>query len=64
MQKELGSILKQFKQVFVVELNTGQLCHLIRSRYLVDAKSIQKIAGKPFTVSELKEQILALMEAK
>ena len=35
------------------EMNTGQLLMLVRSRYLVDARGINKIKGKPFRVSEL-----------
>lgn len=55
--ENLAMLLTAFKQVVVVELNKGQLCHLLRARYLVDAKSISKVEGKPFTVSELKAQI-------
>jgi 2-oxoglutarate ferredoxin oxidoreductase subunit alpha len=49
----LGHVIKNFKQVVVPELNTGQLLKLIRSEYLVDAVGINKIQGMPFTVKEL-----------
>jgi len=55
--KELGDILKRFKQIVVVELNTGQLCHLLRAKYLVDAKGVNKVEGKPFGVKELKDKL-------
>ena len=31
--------------------------HLLRSEYLLDAKSFSKVTGKPFTVAELEERI-------
>lgn len=61
-QPELKTILKQFKQILVIELNSGQLCRLLRAEYLVDAKSVQKIQGKPFTVTELKQAVLSYWE--
>jgi len=53
----LGELLKGFEQIQVVELNKGQLCQLLRARFLVDAKEINKVTGKPFNVSELKAQL-------
>jgi 2-oxoglutarate ferredoxin oxidoreductase subunit alpha len=50
---DLGTLLKRFKQVVVPELNLGQLVKVLRANYLVDAKSINKVQGKPFKVSEL-----------
>lgn len=61
-QKALELYLGQFKQVVVVELNRGQLCHLLRARYLIDAKSITKIQGKPFEVQGLIESIQPYLE--
>lgn len=53
LPRDLGEILRGFRTVLVPELNLGQLVHLLRSNYLVDAKGINKIQGRPFTVSEL-----------
>jgi 2-oxoglutarate ferredoxin oxidoreductase subunit alpha len=50
---DLGTLLKRFKKVVVPELNLGQLVKVLRERYLVDARSINKVQGKPFKVSEL-----------
>lgn len=50
---DLGDLLKRFKRVVVPELNLGQLQKVLRTTYLVDAKSINKMQGKPFKVSEL-----------
>lgn len=62
LQKELGALLKQFKKILVVELNKGQLCQIIRARFLVDALSINKVQGKPFGVLELKEKVASCLE--
>lgn len=58
----LGEILTNFQTVLVPELNMGQLRMLLRSKYLVDCIGINKIKGKPFTVSELVEQISGYAE--
>jgi 2-oxoglutarate ferredoxin oxidoreductase subunit alpha len=43
--------------VIVPELNNGQLCHMIRGKYLIDAVSVGKIAGLPFTAREIEAAI-------
>jgi len=37
----------------VPELNMGQLCHMVRGHFLVDATPITKVQGVPFTATEL-----------
>ncbi|MGQ9896703.1 MAG: 2-oxoacid:acceptor oxidoreductase subunit alpha [Acidobacteriota bacterium] len=59
--RNLGDILKRFKRVAVAELNLGQLNLLIRSLFLVDSVSINKVAGKPFKISELVTRCKALL---
>lgn len=53
LPQELGTLLKRYKQVVVAELNSGQLCQLLRASYLVDAKSISQCDGQIFSVSHL-----------
>ena len=53
----LGEVLKPYRQIIVPENNMGQLCSLLRARYLVDARPLPKVEGRPFRVSELVEQI-------
>jgi len=60
--RNLGEILKRYKQVVIAELNTGQLRFILRGTYLVDAHGLNKIAGKPFLVSEVVEKIDALLK--
>jgi 2-oxoglutarate ferredoxin oxidoreductase subunit alpha len=49
----LGELLANRKNVFVPELNKGQLVKLLRAEFLVDAKPINKVEGTPFTAGEL-----------
>lgn len=53
LPNDLGHLLRSFKRVVVPEINMGQLVMLLRAKYLIDAKGINKVQGKPFKVSEL-----------
>lgn len=53
LPNELGELLKGFDTVVVAELNSGQLCQLIRAKYLIDAQSITQCNGQPFSTSFL-----------
>lgn len=57
LPKDLAGLIKRFSKVLVAELNSGQLCQLLRAHYLVDAKSISQCNGQPFTVSQLVSEI-------
>jgi 2-oxoglutarate ferredoxin oxidoreductase subunit alpha len=52
---DLGEVLKRFKKVVSCELNLGQLSKLVREQLLVDVKTVSKVQGKPFKVSDLIE---------
>jgi len=54
-------VIGSYKQVLIPELNLGQLSFIIRSKYLVDAVSLNKIQGKPFKVSEVAAKINDLL---
>jgi 2-oxoglutarate ferredoxin oxidoreductase subunit alpha len=62
LPNDLGAILHRFKKVLVPELNLGQLSHLLRDRYLIDAVSYNKVQGKPFKESEIARALLAELE--
>lgn len=53
LPNDLEAILGKYKRVAVVENNAGQLIQLIRSRYLIDARGINKVQGMPFLVREI-----------
>ncbi|MGE0880482.1 MAG: 2-oxoacid:acceptor oxidoreductase subunit alpha [Acidimicrobiia bacterium] len=54
----LGDVLRRYKKVIVPEMNKGQLCRMLRAEYLVDARSVSKVAGTPFTATELESALL------
>ena len=56
--KNTGEVLKRFQRVLVPEINNGQLVKLLRTDYLVDAKSYTKIQGVPFRAAEIETEIL------
>lgn len=60
--KNLGAILQNFEQVLIPELNNGQLIKLIRDKYLVDAKGLNKIKGIPFTKEEIKTEVKKILQ--
>jgi 2-oxoglutarate ferredoxin oxidoreductase subunit alpha len=39
-------------------MNLGQLSKMVRAEFLVDARSITKVQGSPFTSGELEQAIL------
>jgi 2-oxoglutarate ferredoxin oxidoreductase subunit alpha len=51
--KNLGDVLASFETVIVPEMNLGQLCTMIRARYLVDAIPFSKVKGRPFQIREI-----------
>ncbi|MGH9209416.1 MAG: 2-oxoacid:acceptor oxidoreductase subunit alpha [Acidimicrobiales bacterium] len=56
--RNLGDVLKRYPKVLVPELNLGQLSHQLRAEFLVDAKTVSKVRGLPFTAGELEQAIL------
>lgn len=59
LPSNLGELMSKFKKVLIPELNMGQLRTIIRSEYLIDAMGMNKVQGKPFTVTELVGKIKA-----
>lgn len=64
LPRNVGELLKGFKQVVVCELNMGQLLMLLRARYLVDAVGMHKVQGKPIMIHEVLERIDACLGGK
>ncbi len=56
--RNLGEVLRRYPRVVVPEMNLGQLVKLVRAEYLVDARSVTKVRGVPFTAGELEAAIL------
>ncbi len=55
--KNTAEVFKKFKRFLVPELNAGQLLLLLRGTYLIDAKGLNKIQGRPFLVAEVEDAI-------
>lgn len=55
--KNLGEVLRSFEHVIVPEMNLGQLCTMIRAKYLVDAVAFSKVKGRPFQIREIVKKV-------
>jgi 2-oxoglutarate ferredoxin oxidoreductase subunit alpha len=60
----LGEILSGFDQILIPELNTGQLLKLIREKYLLEPIGLNKIKGRPFTITEIAQKIDRLLKPR
>ena len=58
----LGEVLKRYPKVLVPEMNLGQLSRLLRAEFLVDARSVTKVKGAPFTAGELEVHIMEMLD--
>ena len=61
LPKDLGEMLLNYEQVLIPELNLGQFNGIIRQKFLVETKALNKVEGKPFTPSEIYEEITKLL---
>ncbi|HET6892331.1 MAG TPA: 2-oxoacid:acceptor oxidoreductase subunit alpha [Pyrinomonadaceae bacterium] len=55
--KNLGDVLAGFETVIVPEMNLGQLCTMVRAKYLVDAIPFSKVKGRPFQIREIVRKV-------
>ena len=58
LPNELESLLCSFKKVIVPELNLGQLSTILKAKYVKDIITYSKVQGKPFKVTELREEFV------
>ena len=56
----LGEVLRSYPKILVPEMNLGQLVRLVRADFLVDAKPLSKMRGKPFQAEEIEAAILEM----
>ncbi len=57
MPANLGEVLRSYERVVIPEMNLGQLAHVIRAKYLVDAIGYNQVRGLPFTANELETML-------
>jgi 2-oxoglutarate ferredoxin oxidoreductase subunit alpha len=63
MPRNTAAVLRRYRKVLVPELNGGQLCWLLRAKYLTPAESLSKVQGRPFLVSEIEAKIAEMLGA-
>ena len=59
----LGAVLASHPKLLVPEMNLGQLSKLVRAEFLVDAQSLTKVQGLPFSATEIEHKILEMIDA-
>ena len=59
----LGDVLSRAGKVLVPEMNLGQLSQILRAEYLLDARTVSKVTGQPFTAAELDGIIREALDA-
>ncbi|MEM1054437.1 MAG: 2-oxoacid:acceptor oxidoreductase subunit alpha [Bacteroidota bacterium] len=60
MATDLPDVIARYRRVLVPELNNGQLYKLLRERYLLDAVSLPKVQGLPFSAREIGAAVVEL----
>jgi 2-oxoglutarate/2-oxoacid ferredoxin oxidoreductase subunit alpha len=58
----LGDVLAQYSKVLVPEMNMGQLSRLVRAEFLVDAESLSKVQGLPFSAGEIEAKLTEMID--
>ncbi|HXH00226.1 MAG TPA: 2-oxoacid:acceptor oxidoreductase subunit alpha [Sphingomicrobium sp.] len=57
MPQNMSVLLKGFEHILVPEMNTGQLKTVLRDKFLVDARPLNKVSGQPFQIAEISAAI-------
>ena len=60
--RNLEALLKSYRKVIIPEINNGQLCKLIRDKYLLEVIPYNKIQGVPISNAELKHFVKGVLE--
>ncbi len=60
--KNLGEIIGSYKKVLIPEMNSGQLIHLIRDKFLIAPEGYSKVQGIPFNEMEILAKITDLIK--
>jgi len=61
---EVEQILARYDRVLVPEMNLGQLVHVLRGKFLIDAVSISRVQGQPFKARELSDRIRSTLDGE
>jgi 2-oxoglutarate ferredoxin oxidoreductase subunit alpha len=64
LPKNTAEVLSRYKKIIVCELNLGQFAGFLRMKYPeFTYHQFNKVQGLPFTVQELKNQFVKLLES-
>lgn len=63
LPRNLGDLLGQYEHVLVPEMNQGQLVTLLRGQYLLPARGLNKVSGRPFKITEIESAVTGLLAA-
>ncbi|MCG8422923.1 MAG: 2-oxoacid:acceptor oxidoreductase subunit alpha [Proteobacteria bacterium] len=63
LNPRLEPLLGRFEKVLVPELNMGQLSMVLRARFLIDIKGLNKIQGQPFKVREIVDAVRRILSS-
>jgi 2-oxoglutarate ferredoxin oxidoreductase subunit alpha len=61
LPKDLGEKLIKFNHILIPEINYGQLIKIIRAEFLVDAKGLNQVRGKPISSSDIQDAVTKLI---
>jgi 2-oxoglutarate ferredoxin oxidoreductase subunit alpha len=65
LPKNTGDVFRKFRKIAVCELNMGQFSDYLRIKHQqFTYEKINKVQGLPFTVSEIKEKCVKILEGK
>jgi 2-oxoglutarate ferredoxin oxidoreductase subunit alpha len=65
MPKNVREIFGKFKKIVVAELNMGQFADYLRIKYQeFEYNQINKVQGIPFTIKEIKDNCINILEGK
>lgn len=63
--KNVNEVFRKFKKIIVAELNLGQFADYLRMKYQgFDYEQVNKVQGLPFTIKEIKEKCIKILEGK
>jgi 2-oxoglutarate ferredoxin oxidoreductase subunit alpha len=58
--RNLEQVLRSFKKVVIPENNLGQLRLLVQGKYLIPCEGLNRVTGRPFSISEVENKIYEL----
>lgn len=65
LPKNTADVFKRFKKIVICELNLGQFADYLRMKHQeFEYHQINKVQGLPFTVTDIKEKCIKLLEEK